>query len=182
MRKTRRASKAKKLHDELVKKGKLGATVGGKRAMYTVAIFDDGKLVEKKDFSGDKFTLNDLMGSLGSRDEVVVKFAQEKYLNSFDQWKAEMDEKFEKTFGDPPFSRAELSEQTSRASEIESEIEAAILAEKAAKDDLAAYLSQSEVNHAVAEREAAAAQMHLALERYLELSVARELVTSSPMP
>ncbi len=75
--------------------------------------------------------------------------------------------------------RAELAEQTSRASEIESEIEAAILAEKAAKDDLATYLSQSEVNHAVAEREAAAAQMHLALERYLELSVARELVTSA---
>jgi uncharacterized protein YhaN len=75
--------------------------------------------------------------------------------------------------------RAELNEQKSRAAEIESEIEAAILAEKAAKDDLAAYLSQSEVNHAVAEREAAAAQMHLALERYLELSVARELVTSA---
>ena len=75
--------------------------------------------------------------------------------------------------------RAELTEQTSRATEIESEIEAAILAEKAAKDDLATYLSQSEVNHAVAEREAAAAQMHLALERYLELSVARELVTSA---
>ena len=75
--------------------------------------------------------------------------------------------------------RAELTEQTSRATEIESEIEAAILAEKAAKDDLAAYLSQSEVNHAIAEREAAAAQMHLALERYLELSVARELVTSA---
>ncbi len=75
--------------------------------------------------------------------------------------------------------RAELTEQTSRAAEIENDIEAAILAEKAAKDDLAAYLSQSEVNHAVAEREAAAAQMHLALERYLELSVARELVTSA---
>lgn len=75
--------------------------------------------------------------------------------------------------------RAELNELTSRDAEIESEIEAAILAEKAATDDLAAYLSQSEVNHAVAEREAAAAQMHLALERYLELSVARELVTSA---
>lgn len=75
--------------------------------------------------------------------------------------------------------RAELTEQTSRATEIESEIEAAILAEKAAKDDLAAYLSQNEVNHAVAEREAATAQMHLALERYLELSVARELVTTA---
>ena len=75
--------------------------------------------------------------------------------------------------------RAELNELTSRDAEIEREIEAAILAEKAAKDDLAAYLSQSEVNHAVAEREAAAAQMHLALERYLELSVAREVVTSA---
>ena len=106
MRKTRRASKAKKLHDELVAKGKLGATVGGKRAMYTVAIFDDGKLIEKKDFSGDKFTLNDLMGSLGDRDEVIVKFAQEKYLNDRDQKWAEMDERFEKAFGDPPFSRS----------------------------------------------------------------------------
>jgi uncharacterized protein YhaN len=75
--------------------------------------------------------------------------------------------------------RAELNEHTSRDTEIENEIESAILAEKAAKDGLAAFLSQSEVNHAVAEREAAAAQMHLALERYLELSVARELVTSA---
>ena len=75
--------------------------------------------------------------------------------------------------------RAELDEQKSRAAEVEGEIEAAILAEKKAQDDLAAFLSQSEVNHAVAEREGAAAQMHLALERYLELSVARELVTSA---
>ncbi|KKW90585.1 YhaN family protein [Sphingobium chungbukense] len=75
--------------------------------------------------------------------------------------------------------RGELDEQKSRAAEVESEIEAAILAEKAARDALAAYSSQSDVNHAVAEREAAAAQMHLALERYLELSVARELVTSA---
>lgn len=74
---------------------------------------------------------------------------------------------------------AELGDQTSRATDVESEIEAAILAEKAARDDLAAYSSQSEVNHAVAERESATAQMHLALERYLELSVARELVTSA---
>ncbi|WP_323810836.1 AAA family ATPase [Sphingobium baderi] len=75
--------------------------------------------------------------------------------------------------------RGELDEQKSRAAEVETEIEAAILAEKAARDALAAYSSQSDVNHAVAEREAAAAQMHLALERYLELSVARELVTSA---
>ena len=74
---------------------------------------------------------------------------------------------------------AELGEQRSRAMEAESEIEAAILAEKASQDELASYSSQSEVNHAVAERESATAQMHLALERYLELSVARELVISA---
>lgn len=75
--------------------------------------------------------------------------------------------------------RAELDERKSRASEVESEIEGAVLAEKVARDNLAAYLSQSEVNHAVTEREAASAQMHLALERYLELAVARQLVTSA---
>lgn len=75
--------------------------------------------------------------------------------------------------------RAELDEQQARASEIDDEVEAAILAEKVAGDELAAFMSESEVNHAVVEREAATAQMHLALERYLELSVARELVTSA---
>jgi uncharacterized protein YhaN len=75
--------------------------------------------------------------------------------------------------------RAELEEQKARKSEVESEIEAAILAEKTARDELATYLSQSQGNHAVAEREAAAAQMHLVLERYLELSVASELVTAA---
>ncbi|NML91928.1 AAA family ATPase [Sphingobium sp. TB-6] len=75
--------------------------------------------------------------------------------------------------------RTDLEEQKARTSEAEGEIEAAVLAEKAGQDELAAYLSQSQVNHAVAERETAAAQMHLALERYLELSVARELVTSA---
>jgi uncharacterized protein YhaN len=75
--------------------------------------------------------------------------------------------------------RAELEEQKARASEVENEIEAAILAEKTASDELATYLSQSQVNHAVVKREAAATQMHLALERYLELSLASELVTAA---
>lgn len=75
--------------------------------------------------------------------------------------------------------RAELDEQKARASEIDYEVEAAILAEKAAQDELAAFMDESQVNHAVAERESATAQMHLSLERYLELSVARELVTSA---
>lgn len=75
--------------------------------------------------------------------------------------------------------RAELDEQKARASEVEGEVETSILTEKAAQDALAAFMNEGQVNHAVAEREAAAAQMHLALERYLELSVARELVTAA---
>lgn len=75
--------------------------------------------------------------------------------------------------------RAELNEQKARASEIEGEVEATILSEKAAQDELAVFMNEGRVNLAVAEREAAATQMHLALERYLELSVAHELVTAA---
>ena len=74
---------------------------------------------------------------------------------------------------------AELVETKARAVEVDAEIEAALLAEKAAQDELAAFSNQSDVNKAVAERESATTQMHTALERYLELSLAHELVTSA---
>lgn len=72
--------------------------------------------------------------------------------------------------------RAELTLHAEQAASFEREIESAILAEKEAKDQLASFASEGQVNHAVAAREAAAAQMHLALERYLEISMARDLV------
>ena len=75
--------------------------------------------------------------------------------------------------------RAALTEARARAVEIEDEIEAAILAEKSARDTLAIYTTDFKVNHAIAERESAAAQMHLALERYLELSLARDVVAAA---
>ena len=75
--------------------------------------------------------------------------------------------------------RASLQEAQARSTEIDSELEAAILAEKDARDALAAFTSESQVNRAMVERESASAQMHLALERYLELSLARDLVTAA---
>lgn len=73
--------------------------------------------------------------------------------------------------------RGALEDSRTRTAEIENEIEAGVRAEKGAQDALAGYLAETQVNRAVAEREGASAQMHLALERYLELTVARELVS-----
>ena len=106
MRKTRRASKAKKIHDELVKKGKLGAKVGGTIIKYTVAVLDNGKVVDKKTFNGDNITLNDLMASLGTRDEIIIKFEKDKYLDPIQQMKAEMEQNMRRAmnpFGPSPF-------------------------------------------------------------------------------
>ncbi|HEU4961228.1 MAG TPA: AAA family ATPase [Sphingomonas sp.] len=75
--------------------------------------------------------------------------------------------------------RASLQEAQARSTEIDAELEAAILAEKDARDGLAAFTSESQVNRAMVERESASARMHLALERYLELSLARDLVTAA---
>ncbi|MFW8642055.1 ATP-binding protein [Rhizobium beringeri] len=62
---------------------------------------------------------------------------------------------------------------------MENEVEAAILAQKSAQDALDHYAAESAVNQAVAERESAAARMHAAVERYVDLTVARALVTKA---
>lgn len=72
--------------------------------------------------------------------------------------------------------QAALTEDRSRAAALETEVEEAVLAEKAARDTLAGFLAESRVAGAVVKRESAATQMHQALERYLELNTARDLV------
>ncbi|TAY41483.1 ATP-binding protein [Rhizobium leguminosarum] len=66
-----------------------------------------------------------------------------------------------------------------RSEQLENEVEAAILAQKSAQDALDHYAAESAVNQAVAERESAAARMHAAVERYVDLTVARALVTKA---
>jgi len=75
--------------------------------------------------------------------------------------------------------RAALSDARARSAAIEEELETAILDEKTARDALVAFSSESQVSRAMVERESASAQMHLALERYLELSLARDVVAAA---
>jgi uncharacterized protein YhaN len=75
--------------------------------------------------------------------------------------------------------RAGLTDAQSRSTGIDTELEAAILAEQAARGALVAYASDLQVNRAVVERESASTQMHLALERYLELTLAQDVVTAA---
>jgi uncharacterized protein YhaN len=63
--------------------------------------------------------------------------------------------------------------------DLEAEVETAILAHKTAQDALEQYAVESRVNQAVAERESAAAQMQATVERYVEISVARALITNA---
>ena len=75
--------------------------------------------------------------------------------------------------------QAGLADDRSRAAALEAEVEDAVLTEKAARDTLAGFVAESGVAGAVVERESAATRMHQALERYLELRTARELVTAA---
>lgn len=75
--------------------------------------------------------------------------------------------------------QAALTEDRSRAAALETEVEEAVLAEKAARDTVAGFVAESGVAGAVVKRESAATQMHQVLERYLELKTARDLVSSA---
>lgn len=75
--------------------------------------------------------------------------------------------------------RGALVVSRERSTQLETEVEEAILAHKTAQDVLDAYASESGVNRAVAERESAAARMQAAVERYVELTVARALITKA---
>lgn len=75
--------------------------------------------------------------------------------------------------------RAAHTEARARSLEIDGELEIAILAEKTARDALAAFSSESRASLAIVDRESASAQMHQALERYLELSLARDVVSAA---
>jgi len=72
--------------------------------------------------------------------------------------------------------RLDLENSQARLKEIDGEVEQAVLKEKEGRDALDAFADESEVNRAIVERESATAEMHTALERYLELSLASDLL------
>lgn len=66
-----------------------------------------------------------------------------------------------------------------RAEAIDHEIEEAIVAQKDARDSLEAFAAETVVNSAMAARETAAAQMQGSVERYVELKIARGLISKA---
>jgi uncharacterized protein YhaN len=72
--------------------------------------------------------------------------------------------------------RLDLEKAKSRLNEIDYDLEQAILRGKDGREALERFANESEVNEAAALRECAAAEMQDALERYLELSLASDLI------
>lgn len=75
--------------------------------------------------------------------------------------------------------RGALTVAQQRSGQLEADVETAILAQRAAQDALDTYAAESGVNQAIAERESATARMQAAVERYVELTVARALITKA---
>lgn len=73
--------------------------------------------------------------------------------------------------------QAELTVATDEATAIGNEIETAIEAVQARRTVLEGFETDTGVNHAVALRESAIAEIHATIERYLELTVAHEAIT-----
>ncbi len=68
--------------------------------------------------------------------------------------------------------RASIGDAQGRLDAIDDDLRQAIIAEKEARDALAAFANEREVNKAVARREIAVADMHKSLKRFLVLSLA----------
>ncbi len=78
-RKVRRPSKkVKKMHEEVVSKGILGATppeskIGGANTVFTVGYYEDDKLKSKKNVSPSDLNIADMVRSLNNNDYLIVK-------------------------------------------------------------------------------------------------------------
>ena len=72
-----------------------------------------------------------------------------------------------------------LAAKQSRLAEVEGEAEVAILAAQAAKLELEGFELGHDANRALADRESATASLHATLERYVEVRLARDLVTAA---
>jgi uncharacterized protein YhaN len=68
--------------------------------------------------------------------------------------------------------RASIEDVQGRLDAIDVDLKQAIIGEKEARDALAAFVNEKEVNKAVVRRESAVADMQQSLERFLELSLA----------
>jgi uncharacterized protein YhaN len=80
---------------------------------------------------------------------------------------------------DPDEIGAALEQHTSKAGELSDSLDEALAAQQDRSREFEALLSADSLNAAVAERERAAAAMHGALERYVEIALAEELLRAA---
>ena len=72
--------------------------------------------------------------------------------------------------------RLDLANARARLKVLDGELDQAVLKEQEGRVTLKAFVDEAEVNRAIVERESATAEMHAAIERYLELSLASDLL------
>ena len=72
--------------------------------------------------------------------------------------------------------RLDLANAQARLKEVDGLVDQAVVKEQEGRDALKTFADEAEVNRAIVERESATADMHAALERYLELSLASDLL------
>lgn len=75
--------------------------------------------------------------------------------------------------------RGSLASVRESLQQLDSETEKAVLAHKSAQDEFERRVAESDVNAAIALRENASTRMQTTVERYIELTVARSLITNA---
>jgi uncharacterized protein YhaN len=138
------------------------------------------RLLEQANVAGEDNALRDLAARCGARAELLqLKLQTEKSLADVGDGLGLATLREQLTGRDLDALNGALTAAKEESGQLDGEIEEAILARKSALDGLAAFAEESGVNAAVAERESAAARMQAAAQRYVELTVARGLISEA---
>jgi len=138
------------------------------------------RLLEQANVTGEEDALTDLAARCGARAELLqLRLQTEKSLADVDDGLGV--EMLREQLGgrDLDALNGALAAAKEQLVQLDGEIEEAILARRSALDGLAAFAEESRVNAAIAARESAAARMQAAAQRYVELAVARGMISEA---
>ena len=80
---------------------------------------------------------------------------------------------------DPDLIASQLSQTSQEVAQRELAIEGAIASQQAADSSVRAFLDDDSLNQLIVEREASSGEMHRIIERYIEVTLARSLLTAA---
>lgn len=138
------------------------------------------QLTEQVNGSAEGSTLADVAARCGARAELLqARLQADRSLSDVDDGLGVDALRSQLDGRDLDALRGALAVACEQSEQLDREIEEAILARKAARDALDLFAAESGVNAAIAARESAAARMQATVERYVELTVARGLITNA---